>query len=319
MGVNTGRETRRTIEIPVAEGMTSSRIPGMPWTQVAAQILSATLGAPKIECLGDCMRRLGLATAVLIAFATCLWAATPGALGAVARPTPVDGPLPGMQFLLLPAGSYAMGTPSSPGDSLREGRHSDESPAHPVSLSSFAIMCTEVTQAQWSAVMGQNPARFKGEQRPVEQVSWRDAQAFIAKLNQLHPGRIYRLPTEAEWEYACRAGSQGAWSCAEEDLPRHAVFRPTSSSSTQPVKSRLPNAWGVYDMHGNVWEWCSDLYGAYGLEADVDPQGPSEGVGRVARGGCWYGAADEVGSAVRFDGTLVSKGSDVGFRLCFTP
>jgi formylglycine-generating enzyme required for sulfatase activity len=265
------------------------------------------------------MRRLpGIVICLLFAGAAAVLAA-PKASPAAKGPKAEDGPLPGMQFQVLTGGAFLMGTVSSAADSLREGRHSDESPSHRVTLSPFAMMSTEVTQAQWSAVMGQNPARFKGEQRPVEQVSWRDVQAFIAKLNQLHPGRIYRLPTEAEWEFACRAGSTGPWSCPEPELSSHAVFRPTSSSSTQPVKSRLPNAWGLFDMHGNVWEWCSDLYGAYGSEADVDPQGPSEGVGRVARGGCWYGAADEVGSAVRFDGTLVSKGSDVGFRLCFTP
>jgi len=231
----------------------------------------------------------------------------------------LEGPLAGMQFIPLPGGTFSMGTALAPGDSLPEGRHSDEFPAHTVTLSPFAIMSTEVTQAHYAAVMGTRPSRFQGEQRPVEQVSWRDAQAFIAKLNLMDPGRNFRLPTEAEWEYACRAGSKGAWSCAEKDLPGHAVFRANSASSTQPVAGRSPNAWGLFDMHGNVWEWCMDLYGAYGVEADVDPQGPSEGVGRVARGGCWYGAADEVGSAVRFDGTLVNRGSDVGFRLCCSP
>ena len=157
----------------------------------------------------------------------------------------------------------------------------------------------EVTQEQWEAVMGSNPSNFKGPKNPVEQVSWDDCQEFLDKLNAKAGGQggKFVLPTEAQWEYACRAGSTGKFCFGDDEkqLGEYAWYDENSDSKTHPVGEKKPNAWGLYDMHGNVWEWCQDWYGAYGAEAVDDPSGPTTGSGRVFRGGGWNNAAGAAG------------------------
>lgn len=183
------------------------------------------------------------------------------------------------KMVYVDGGTFEMG--SSSGDS-------DERPVHSVTLSSYYIGETEVTQELWQAVMGSNPSSFTGNQRPVERVSWNDCQEFIEKLNTL-TGEKFRLPTEAEWEYAARGGnkSKGYEYAGSDNLGDVAWYSDNSESCTHEVKGKLPNELGLYDMSGNVWEWCSDWYGAYSSGAQVDPAGPATGSSRVVRGGSW--------------------------------
>jgi len=201
----------------------------------------------------------------------------------------------GMTFNLVSAGTFTMGSPANePGHNSR----GDET-QHQVTLtSSYYMQTTEVTQAQWEAVMGSNPSYFSscGSDCPVEQVSWDDAQEFINKLNQKGEG-VYMLPTEAQWEYAARAGSTTAFANGEitetgwgydPNLDAMGWYGYNSSGTTHPVAiQKTPNAWGLYDMHGNVWEWCQDWYGSYSSDTVTDPEGPSTGSIRVFRGGSW--------------------------------
>lgn len=163
-------------------------------------------------------------------------------------------------------------------------------PVHQVTLTKgYYIGETEVTQELWTAVMGSNPSYFTGNmQRPVEKVSWDDCQTFISRLNQL-TGENFRLPTEAQWEYAARGGnkSKGYIYSGSNTIDDVAWYYSNSSFTTHPVKTKAPNELGIYDMTGNVWEWCSDWYGSYSSAAQTDPTGPSTGSSRVGRGGCW--------------------------------
>ncbi|MBM3327732.1 MAG: formylglycine-generating enzyme family protein [Calditrichaeota bacterium] len=192
------------------------------------------------------------------------------------------GPLPGMNFVLIPGGSFMMGS--------NDG-YENEKPVHRVEIKSFYMMTTEVTQAQWRTVMGDNPSCFKGDDLPVEYVSWSDCQEFIKKLNQRDPGKGYRLPSEAEWEYACRAGTTTKYYTgdSESDLARAGWYYGNSDSKTHPVGQKQPNAWGLYDMHGNVWEWCEDWYhDTYnGAPGDGRAWTSPAGTYRVLRGGSW--------------------------------
>ncbi len=182
------------------------------------------------------------------------------------------------------AGSFTMGATSemaNPWD--------NEKPTHKVTLTKdYYIGKTEVTQALWKAVMGSNPSNFKGDNKPVEQVSWNDCQTFISKLNSM-TGKKFRLPTEAEWEFAARGGnySRCYQYSGSNSLNDVAWFTDNSGSTTHDVATKQPNELGIYDMSGNVWEWCSDWYGSYSSNAQYDPEGPSSGSSRVLRGGSW--------------------------------
>ena len=189
----------------------------------------------------------------------------------------------------------------------------DERPVHTVRISKpFYLGIHEVTQGQWETVMGNNPSQFKGDaNRPVETVSWEEVQKFIDKLNTREGGTKYRLPTEAEWEYAARAGSTTAYSFGDDSsqLGKYAWCGDNAGNTTYPVGKLQPNAWGLYDMHGNVWEWVQDWYGKYAAETVTDPQGPASGSARVIRGGSWSNGAGNCRSAYRYRG---APGSRVG-------
>ena len=164
----------------------------------------------------------------------------------------------------------------------------DEKPVHQVTLSSYYIGETEVTQALWQAVMGSNPSYFKGDNRPVEKVSWNDCQTFIEKLNEI-THRNFRLPTEAEWEFAAKGGNRSRHTqySGSDNLDEVAWYYSNSNVKTHPVKSKKANELGIYDMSGNVWEWCQDKYGKYNSTPQNNPIGPSSGTSRVYRGGSW--------------------------------
>jgi hypothetical protein len=210
-------------------------------------------------------------------------------------------------FRLIPAGSFLMGSPED-----EEGRYDDEI-QHAVEITQpFLLKTTPVTQAQWLALMGNNPAHFKGDdRRPVEQVSWEDAVCFCEALST-QTGGMYRLPTEAQWEYACRAGTTGA---RYGDLDAVAWYVDNGRMNTKPVGQKQPNAWGLYDMLGNVDEWCQDWYERdYPSEPQRDPKGPPSGDFRVIRGGDWYTHAQYCRAAQRADYTPTGRYDGVGFR-----
>ena len=181
-------------------------------------------------------------------------------------------------------GTFTMGATSEQGSDAFD----NEKPTHKVTLSDYMIARIEVTQELWQAVMGSNPSYFKGNNLPVERVSWDDCQEFIKKLNSL-TGLNFRLPTEAEWEYAARGGnkSKGYKYSGSNDIGSVAWYDGNSSSKTHTVATKSPNELGIYDMTGNVWEWCSDWYGSYNSGSQTNPKGPSSGSYRVLRGGSW--------------------------------
>lgn len=193
----------------------------------------------------------------------------------------------GVKFTMVPVegGTFTMGATSEQGSDALEGEY----PAHQVTLSDYYIGQTEVTQALWKAVMGSNPSDSKGDNLPVEQVSWDDCQVFIQKLNQL-TGKQFRLPTESEWEYAARGGrkSRGYKYAGDNDIGLVAWYEDNSGNETHPVATKQANELGVYDMSGNVEEWCSDGYDGYQSSSQSDPQGPSSGSDRVGRGGSFF-------------------------------
>ena len=191
-----------------------------------------------------------------------------------------------------------------------------EEPVHSVTLSSYYIGKTEVTQALWKAVMGSNPSKFKGENLPVENVSWDDCQVFVRKLNSL-TGQNFRLPTEAEWEFACRGGnnSLGYKYSGSDNIDNVAWFDCNSGRKTHFVATKSPNELGIYDMSGNVWEWCSDWYDKYSSGAQANPKGPESGSGRVSRGGGWFSLARLCRSSNRGSSYPALRYDDLGLRL----
>lgn len=194
----------------------------------------------------------------------------------------------------LPAGTFSMGSPKGSVGAANDeqDRHQTNPPQHAVTISkSFQMGTTEVTQEQYRQVTGANPSSFSEPKRPVDTISWNDAVKFCELLSA-QTGKKVRLPTEAEWEYACRAGSESRYHFGEDleekQLGDYAWFEANSERQTQLVAQKKPNAWGLYDMGGNVWEWCADYYaGPYLDKAITDPVGVKEGTTRVLRGGCW--------------------------------
>jgi formylglycine-generating enzyme required for sulfatase activity len=223
----------------------------------------------------------------------------------------------GMYFVKIPAGSFVMGCTAEQGSDCFD----DEKPAHKVTLNrSFYMQTTEVTQGQWKSVMGSNPSRFSGcNACPVEMVSWDDAVAFARKLSVqegLSGGSAYRLPTEAEWEYAARAG-QGTKYAGSNSLDAVAWYKGNSGSKTHPVGQQSPNAWGLYDMSGNVYEWTADWWGRYSRRHTTNPEGASSGR-RVLRGGGWDFTAANARVANRGNFLPVYRFNILGFRLART-
>ena len=220
------------------------------------------------------------------------------------------------KMIEVEGGTFIMGATAEQGDDAEDR----ERPAHSVTVSSFYIGQTEVTQSLWEAVMGSNPSHFKGDSLPVEQVSWDDCQAFISKLNQL-TGRTFRLPTEAEWEYAARGGSRSrGYKYSGSNYVRHvAWFNDNSGTKEQAVGTRDPNELGLYDMSGNVWEWCQDWYGAYSSSAQTDPTGPTDGECRVRRGGSWDDLAKCCRVSRRGNYMPFYSGYLLGLRLALEP
>jgi len=223
-----------------------------------------------------------------------------------------------MDFVYVAPGVFAMGSPSS-----EVGRYDWEGPQHEVTISKgFYLGKYEVTQAQWEAVMGNRPSCFSGDNKPVEQVSWHDVHDFIKRLNVAAGDSLYRLPTEAEWEYACRAETTTRWSFGDDanQLRNHAWYRGNTTglfrrSGTKNVGRKLPNPWGLYDMYGNVYEWCQDWYGHYSSSVQIDPVGSATGPGRVIRGGNSYDIIRSVRSADRGPALPNERNSGIGFRL----
>ena len=215
-------------------------------------------------------------------------------------------------MVYVEGGTFTMGATSEQGSEAE----SDEKPAHQVTLSSFSIGKYEVTQEEWEAVMGSNPSSFKGMKLPVEQVSWNDCQDFIRKLNQL-TGKHFRLPTEAEWEYAARGGSKsrGYKYAGGNDIGSVAWYYGYSGSKTHEVGQKQPNELGLYDMSGNVHEWCQDWYGSYSGTSQTNPTGSSSGSIRVIRGGSWFFNARNCRVSNRNDYSPDSRDGNLGLRL----
>ena len=212
----------------------------------------------------------------------------------------------------IEGGTFTMGATPEQGDDALDG----EKPAHQVTLSSYAIGQTEVTQALWVAVMGSNPSRFSGRlENPVEGVTWNDCQEFITQLNAL-TGKNFRLPTEAEWEFAARGGnkSQGYKYAGSNDINEVAWYT-DNSTSTQPVATKKANELGIYDMSGNVWEWCQDYYGDYSSEPQTNPTGPETGTTRIRRGVGWNGSQLNGRVSHRSSREETYKYNSLGLRL----
>jgi len=231
----------------------------------------------------------------------------------------------GMEFVYIEPSTFMMGSPPD------EPKRDNDEKQHRVTLSQgFYMQTTEVTQQQWKAVMGNNPSHFKNcDDCPVENVSWNDVQTFIQKLNQKEGTTKFRLPTEAEWEYAARAGTQTAFfsgDCLSTDkanfdgnYPMAGCSKGIYRNKTVSVGSFPANAWGLYDMHGNVWEWCHDLYGDYLATSVTDPTGPTSGLRRVGRGGGWSYVARHCRSAIRNGYGPGDSDNYLGFRLALYP
>ena len=214
------------------------------------------------------------------------------------------------QFVRIEPGTFLMGS---------EGGEIDERPVHEVTITrAFYLQKTEVTQAQWQKVMGNNPSHFSdcGDACPVEQVSWDDVQVFLERLNEMDPGKEYRLPTEAEWEYAARAGTTGDYG-GTGNLEEMGWHSGNANRRTHPVGGKRPNEWGLFDMHGNVWEWAQDWWKLeyYAESQPRDPEGPSTGQFRVLRGGSWNNTAGHARSTHRNGAQPSVRLFSYGFRL----
>jgi len=265
-----------------------------------------------------------LAAAMIVTMFSCKKDNAPGA-GSQAQSAPAVNPLSpnpqqgtvlensvGIKLVWIRAGEFEMGS---------DDGESHERPIHTVKITKGYYMgIYEVTQEQYRKVMGTNPSGFKGDDNlPVETVSWNDAVRFCEKLSQKE-GKTYRLPTEAEWEYACRAGRTGKYCSggSEAQFGDYAWYLQNSGKKTHPVGTLKPNAWGLYDMYGNVWEWCGDWYGEYSSAAVTDPQGPSKALSRILRGGSWESGPSRCRSANRSRITPGGRLNFFGFRIVVT-
>jgi sulfatase modifying factor 1 len=239
--------------------------------------------------------RTAISFAVILLLAACR-----------AAPRTFKEPRTGLCFVLIPAGRFDMGSP------VTETGHRADETLHGVTLTkAFYMSETEVTQEEWTAVMGSNPSHFHGRNLPVESVTWFEVQEFLWRLNAANEGH-FRLPTEGEWEYACRAGSKGSYSVGEQLSTSVASY---DGPAPKPVASFPPNAWGLYDMHGNVWEWCADEYCPYPSSAVSDPFQACGSPYKVIRGGSWYFGADSARSALRYTHEPRLRGFSIGFRV----
>jgi formylglycine-generating enzyme required for sulfatase activity len=214
-----------------------------------------------------------------------------------------------MQMVLIGGNTFQMGLDDAP----TEG----EKPAHTVTLDDYYIGATEVTQGQWRAVMGNNPSQFRGDNLPVDGVTWEEAQLFCEKLSELS-GRYYTLPTEAQWEYAASGGSQTLYS-GGVNIDEVAWYGANSGRRTHPVALKLPNAFGIYDMSGNIWEWCSDWYAPYDIADQINPTGPQFGTERVLRGGSWIIEAEHCRITYRNANVPTARDYNYGFRVVCLP
>jgi sulfatase modifying factor 1 len=226
-------------------------------------------------------------------------------------------PVTGMRFLAVPAGSFRMGSPS--GEPMREAQES----AHEVTLTRpFWLGAFEVTQREWRAVMNTAPSWFKDdERRPVENVNWHEVQKFLRELAAKSPGYRFRLPTEAEWEYACRAGTTTAYSTGPSlgedaaNVARSPDSAAAGEGSTRPVGTYAANPWGFFDMHGNVWEWTADEHCPYAESEATDPAPSCGSELKVIRGGSFYFGADSARCALRYTHRPIDRGFSIGFRV----
>ncbi|MDD4847638.1 MAG: formylglycine-generating enzyme family protein [Bacteroidales bacterium] len=223
------------------------------------------------------------------------------------------------EMIYVKGGTFTMGCTSEQGSDCE----SDEKPAHQVTLTDYYIGKFEVTQELWRAVMGSDPSElyFKGcDECPVENVSWNDIQVFLLKLN-VKTGKRFRLPTEAEWEYAARGGnkSNGYKYSGSNTIGNVGWYTDNSGSKTHPVGQKTPNELGIYDMSGNVWEWCQDWYGDYSSNSQTNPTGPSSGSYRVLRGGSWGDDARDCRVSYRNIGAPGNRNSSRGFRVLLLP
>jgi formylglycine-generating enzyme required for sulfatase activity len=277
---------------------------------------------------------LSLSSRGLLAWGNAAWVAALFALSAAhgsevqaadaSRPAPGSKwTVPELDILLVPvpAGSFTMGSPAN-----ERGRQSNEGPQAQVTISKpFWLGATEVTQQQWEALMGANPSHHKKDgHHPVEMVSWTQAVEFCAKLTErergagrIPDGYAYALPTEAQWEYACRAGTTDPHHGKIDDVAWH--FKATEGENTKPVGQKQPNAWGLFDMHGNVWEWCADWFGPYEGGKQVDPRGAASGTIRIVRGGSYGEKPVDSRSAFRAGFKPERAGNSVGFRVALRP
>jgi formylglycine-generating enzyme required for sulfatase activity len=271
------------------------------------------------------VKRLFLGILAGVAGAAAI-AAVPSALPG-APPFPVwTESVTGIEFELLPAGAFRMGSPED------EPGHEAQEVAHPVTLSrAFWLGRTEVTQAQWRRVLGSNPSKFVavGPDAPVEQVTWYEVSRFLRRLGELSPGNRFRLPTEAEWEYACRAGTTTAYvtgALLTTDQANYDGRYPLPGQNpgvnrdrTTPVASFAPNPWGLFDLHGNVWEWTADEHCPYRAGAVTDPTDACGAALKVIRGGSFYFDADSARCALRYSHRPQDRGPSLGFRVVREP
>jgi formylglycine-generating enzyme required for sulfatase activity len=228
----------------------------------------------------------------------------------------------GIRFVKIEAGCFQMGQDKQTELSDKDKQTTaNELPQHKVCIDKpFYIGESEITQKQWEDVMGNNPSKFKGMYRPVEKVSWNDTQTFVEKLNDREKGDFYRLPTEAEWEYAARAGTTTVYSFGDDakNLRQYAWFGNEGyGGDTHEVGQKTANPWGLVDMHGNVWEWVQDWYdpNAYKNSRATNPKGAESGQYKIYRGGSWVAKASLLRSATRYSGLPMTRSGDIGFRL----